>query len=362
MNLNIAILGASGFIGSRLIEILHLNGIANVRPVVRSYSSLCRLSRFSLDWRMVDACDESGLISAFNGCDQVVNLIVADSRTIVENAIISYKAAQAAGVKRMIFMSSASVHGQAPLASTDELSTLHTRHSSPYINSKVCAERALLSLRKTGSVELTILRPGIVYGPRSRWMTEIADQLLSGTAYLINDGIGVCNSIYVDNLIHAIILSLTAPTADRNVFLLGDLERITWFYFYQQIAISLGLDMTSITRLTPPHFAHGYGDMLKNFYAGNTVQKILPLIPSPFKAALKGAINALTPVPKLSPWLLPAKPTTQVTEEYSALHQCSVQLPWLKAASLLDYQPQISFTEGMKRSIAWLRFAGYPVR
>lgn len=67
-------------------------------------------------------------------------------------------------------------------------------------------------------------------------------------------------------------------------------------------------------------------------------------------------------IPQPSPWALPGKPAPQVTEEFAALHQCSVQLPWKKAESILGYQTIVSFAEGMKRSVGWLAFAVYPVQ
>src|SRR5258705_363109 len=75
------------------------------------------------------------------------------------------------------------------------------------------AERTLLALRADSSVELVMLRPGIVYGPRSRWTAGWADDLLAGRAYLIGDGAGICNAIYVDTLVHAIRLATEAPAA-----------------------------------------------------------------------------------------------------------------------------------------------------
>jgi len=44
------------------------------------------------------------------------------------------------------------------------------------------------------------------------------------------------------------------------------------------------------------------------------------------------------------------------------LQQCRWQLDWSKAATAIGYEPIVSAAEGMRRSIAWLRFAGYPVR
>jgi len=57
---------------------------------------------------------------------------------------------------------------QAPEPGTDERSPLRTDHSALVNNAKVRAERTLMKLRANGKTELVMLRPGIVYGPRSR--------------------------------------------------------------------------------------------------------------------------------------------------------------------------------------------------
>src|SRR5439155_19875927 len=95
----------------------------------------------------------------------------------------------------------------------------------------VRAERRLLELRRSGKVEVVILRPGIVFGPRSQWTGRFADELLARTAYLVEGGHGICNSAYVDNVVHAIQLAIDAPNADCRAYLIADAERITWPQF-----------------------------------------------------------------------------------------------------------------------------------
>src|SRR5438093_899750 len=107
MSLKLAILGANGFIGSRAVELFHLSGLAEVRPIVRSFNSLARLSRFDLDCRIADACDEAALRAAFEGCDAVLHSVAGDAATILGSLTPVYRAAQQAGVKRFIYLSSA---------------------------------------------------------------------------------------------------------------------------------------------------------------------------------------------------------------------------------------------------------------
>jgi hypothetical protein len=76
-------MGASGFVGSRLIEIFHLEQVAKVVPIIRSSNSLAGLARFSLDWRVADALDEKALVRAFRGCDVVVHSVHGPNDLIV---------------------------------------------------------------------------------------------------------------------------------------------------------------------------------------------------------------------------------------------------------------------------------------
>ena len=357
----VAIVGANGFIGSRLVEVFHLGNIAEVRPIVRTFGGLARLARFGLDWRLADARDPVALAAAIEGCDVVVNLVVGDAPCILESATATYAAAQATGVRRMIYLSSASVHGQAPAPGTDETSPLHTNHSHDYNNAKVRAERALLELRGRSRVELVMLRPGIVFGPRSRWVTDVANQLLAGTACLVNAGAGICNSIYVDNLIETIRLSMTGPYADGEAFLVGDRERVTWFDFYRPIVEALNCSLERLVHIEPPQFGRSWKDALEGVRASKPVQAVLPAVPAKLKAAVKAALTVASAPPAASPWALSGAASPSISEEMCLLQSCSVQLPWGKAEQRIGYRPIATFAEGMQRSIGWLGFAGYPV-
>ncbi|MBO0696703.1 MAG: NAD-dependent epimerase/dehydratase family protein, partial [Verrucomicrobia bacterium] len=207
----VAIIGAAGFVGTRLIEVFYLGGLAQVRPIVRQFASLARLSRFQLDCRMADARDEAALTKAFEGCDAVVNAAIGDARTIGGIIEPVWKACVAARVRRLVYLSSGSVHGQAPAQGTDETTPLSDQQWHWYNNAKVRAEWKLAELRKTGGVESVVLRPTIVFGPRSRWIWDAAKEIESGRACLLEGGKGICNTIYVDNLVNAIQLAIEKP-------------------------------------------------------------------------------------------------------------------------------------------------------
>ena len=239
------------------------------------------------------------LAAALAGCEVVVHAIAGDHRTILATAEAAYRAAQDAGLKRMVYLSSASVHGQAPAPGTDEHTPLDRRQPVPYNRSKIEAEALLKHLRSSGSVELVILRPGIVYGPRSCWTGGLADEVLAGEAYLVDGGTGVCNALYVDNLIQAIDLALTAPEIDGEAFLLGEEETVTWRDLYRPIVEALGVEIDLI-----PSVAYGPERGWKT-----QARRAQQCLPEPARMAIRAAHHAVHSrgSPAVSPWQRPVK-------------------------------------------------------
>ena len=360
--MKIALVGASGFVGTRLLEQWRLGGAFEVVPVVRSYSSLAVMARFELPWAVCDMMDPAALAKAFQGCDAVVHAAIGDAGQIVAMAEAIYRAAEAAHVRRLVVLSSASVHGQAPPEGTDETSPLHERHAMVYNTAKVRAEALLRRLSATGSVKIVLLRPSVVYGPRSRWIADAARQLLDGSACLIGDGGAICNGIYVDNLGHAIERALVVPQASGEAFLVGDAERVTWRDFYQTLADALGVSMEAVRSIEPPVFHRPLKERVGALTALPFTQKVLPLFPGKLKRLTKLLLANWQEPSAGNVWTLPSEiPPCAVTEEMTLLQQCRWQLPLQKARAVLGYEPPVPFAEGMRRSIAWLDFTGFPI-
>ncbi|KFC67370.1 Hopanoid-associated sugar epimerase [Devosia sp. LC5] len=350
----IAILGAGGFIGNRAVEMLTLGGQYEVRPVVRSAQSLALASRFALDGRIADGRDEGALRAAFAGCTAVIHAMAGDPQTIVAAIEPVYRAAGAAGVKRLIYLSSASVHGQSPAPGTTEQSPLSDRQPIEYNNAKVRAERLLMSLRQQGNVEITILRPGIVYGPRSYWIGGFADELLAGDAYLVDGGAGICNGIYVDNLIHAMTLALISGSADGEAYLLGDAETYSWAELLRPVADALGF---SLDELPQPGMERPPG-LIARLQTMHQLRRAARALPRPLKAALRAGFREMAGG-SAKPGSGPKRAVASL--ERSLLHRCACKLPHGKAAIELGYAPIVSFPEAQRRTLGWLEFAGYPV-
>ena len=360
--MKVAIVGASGFVGTRLVEHFVLGRFAEVVPVVRSFSSLAVLSRFDLPWKVCDVMNPESLATAFAGCDAVVHAALGDPGQIVKMAGSVYAAAEKAGVRRLVVLSSAAVHGLNPPAGTDERTPIHDRQSMDYNNAKVRAEQVLRKSRGQGRVELVLLRPSIVYGPRSRLFPSVVEKLIAGSAFFINDGQGICNGIYVDNLIEAIRLALVRDGVDGEAFLIGDSETVTWREIYTRLVDALGIDLDTVHRATPPIFRKSLKERVEGIVATPFAQSLLPAFPGQAKRLTKVVLGAIKPPPQPNAWTLPVPPAAEIDEEMAALQQCVWKYPNQKAAKMLGFLPPVSFDEGMRRTLAWLEFAGYPLR
>jgi len=217
-------------------------------------------------------------------------------------------------------------------------------------------------MRAKGNVEIVFLRPGIVYGPRSLWIGSFADELLTGRAFVVNGARGICNSIYVDNLVHAIRLALTADRVDGHAFLVGDQETVTWRDLYSPIVKALGMEFEEIPSVNgSPSDSSGFERIIgmRDSKLGKALLRILP-------ARLRNAAYA-----GLSAWFEHQPDGSGVSRglevrraaglERTLLQTCSWKLSSQKAERMLGYSPQVSFQEGCRRCVEWLRFAGYPV-
>lgn len=349
----IGIVGASGFVGNRAIELLHTGG-TEVRAIGRSATSFDRLTHRDIDCQVANAFDRAQLESAFRGCDVVIHSILGSPGLIRGTIAPTYQAAQNAGVRRILYLSSMIVHRPAPAPGTTESSPFVENQPYPAHPAKIDAERSLLKLRQKGTVEVAIFRPGIVFGPRSRWVSDLADQLAQGTAYLIGTGNGICNTVYIDNLIQAMRLAMTAPKADGEAFFVGDRECVTWFDFYRPFAEAFGIDPDQIPQFAAPEFAQSSKQRpQRSPWESELVQKALALMSNDLKQKLKQTLSRArtTPLPQTDQAEVKQPVLSQMMVE---LQQSQYKLPFTKAEQLLGYEPIVTFEEGCQRSIQWL--------
>jgi nucleoside-diphosphate-sugar epimerase len=357
----VGVLGGSGFIGSRLVEWLILNDLAEVRPIVRSFRGLSRLARFDLDCRLADATDQARLETELQDCEVVFHCVYGGHETALKSVEATYRAAAVAGVRRLVYLSSSVVHGHNPAPGINETSELVINQPFEYNVSKVMAEHLLAELSRDGKVETVVLRPCIVFGPRSElWTAQLASQLLLKTAYLVEGGRGICNTIYVDNLVNAMWLASSASGAAGHSFLLTDGERVTWRDLYLSVAAAVNADPAEIRNVPLEEMR----DLQRRAVRRKRLIKIrqsrvsrLAIGILPEKAKHVARAVAAPPQPRSGGTAVTPGRSPPIDPEIASLQWCESMLPIAKATSVLGYLPQVSFEQASERTAAWLRFA-----
>jgi nucleoside-diphosphate-sugar epimerase len=353
--LKVAVIGANGFVGSRIVEQWHLDNRADIVPVVRRPEAAAAVLRFGLDCRIADALDERALTRALAGCDAVVHVGAGPRAFVTQSPASVARAAARAGAGTVIYLSSMAVHGWNPPPGTDEASPLPRRHPIPYNRWKARGEEALRRACRDTGARMVILRPGIVYGPRSQWIDRFARAVLDGSPYVVAGGLGVCNAIYVDNLVHAVDLAVQREEASGETFLVSDDGAITWRMLYEPVCLALGLPWGAVADLTPRTPRRTPRDRLLEFGTDPAARSVFDRAPRTLR----------NPIRRLAVRLLAVEPSQEAPRrpalEASILQTCAYRFPTNKARRLLGFEPPIAFDEASRRTVAWLGFAGYPV-
>jgi 2-alkyl-3-oxoalkanoate reductase len=363
--MKVAVTGASGFVGNRVVEKFYLGKTNEVVPIVRGSWGLVLPARFDLPWRVCDHFDVNELTNAFKGCEAVVHAALGAPYKDMAKAV--YQAADNAGVGRLIVISSASIYNQNPAPGTTEESPLPRDHLFSYNSEKIAADKAVRRLRARGRTEVVFLMPGIVYGPRSRWIATLAKNVIERTGHVVRGGAGICNAVYVDNVVEAISLSLKAENVDGESFFISDAETVTWKEFYKPIIDAFHSDWADLINVDdPPAVVTPMSERIRERILitaeSKRIQNMKPYIPAAAKKLYKAAVSSRPSKDEpVNPWEPLVEKQPEISLEMSMLQQCEYKLPNKKAERILNYTPPISFAEGMRRSVEWLAFAGYPV-
>jgi len=225
----ILVTGATGFIGARLCEQLSLDHRRPYRALVRNFARAARIARLDPEMVPGNLDDAASLACAVEGCDTVVHLAHADDEAAARQARNMVAACRKAEIKRFVHVSSMAVHGPTPEGSiVSEVTSPIRQWGEGYSDAKAGAEAIMLDANRRNGLPVVVLRPTVVYGPYSFFVTPIVDDARRGYVSLVDGGRGRCNAVYVDDVCAAIIRALDTATGVGQAYLINGDDDLTW--------------------------------------------------------------------------------------------------------------------------------------
>lgn len=217
----VLVTGGTGFIGSQIVAQL-LERVHQVAVMSRNPEQARRSVRQGVEVRSGNVDDPTALRSAMTGMDVVINAVQFPNHPVEnprkgytymkvdgEGTVRQVQAAQAAGVKRFVYLSGAGTRvGQ----------------SYPWFQAKLKAETAV----KGSGIPYTIFQPSWVYGPDDRSLNKfVAFARFLPFIPVIGDGRTRVSPVHVEDLARVVADSVEMERAVGQIYEVGGPEELT---------------------------------------------------------------------------------------------------------------------------------------
>ena len=215
--MKVFVTGATGFTGSRVVPLLLKSGY-DIRCLYRASSDRSFLTDTNIEWVLGNVSDTNSLATAMQGVDALVNITsLGFGRS---DSIIS--AAQNAGIKRAVFISTTAIF---------------TQLNAPSKRVRVAAELAI----ETSGLKYTILRPTMIYGgdrDRNMWRL-IRFMRYSSIVPVFGDGRYLQQPIHVDDVAQAVVSCLSNESTISRSYNIAGKHALTYNEVIDTIARQL---------------------------------------------------------------------------------------------------------------------------
>ena len=321
--MKVLVTGATGFIGSHLVEALVQRG-AQVRCLVRNRRHLGWVKDLPVEFVVGNCQEKNSLIQGVTDVDQVFHLAgvtaaVKEETYFEVNALGTENLVHACienntRLKKFIYLSSQAAAGPCRRGERKRESD-PCEPVSPYGKSKLLGEE--LALSHSHELPLLILRPCSVYGPRDKAFYALFKCLSKRIKPCLSDHDQHISMCYVEDLVRAILLAAETQTESGEILFLADGQDYRMEEVAEILAQAMGI---------------------------SALQLRLP------KQLLFGLAFLAECVSRVS-----GKPSILSRGKVEEM----IQKNWLcditKARALLAFEPRISLARGAKLAVDWYK-------
>jgi nucleoside-diphosphate-sugar epimerase/predicted dehydrogenase len=366
----VLITGATGFIGTHLVETLAASGFEEITALVRSPQNCATIARFPIRLRVADLLDAQQVREAVKGQRHVFHLAYGrdGDRTrdnTVEGTRNVVNAAIAEGCESVVVTSTMYVFGN-PSGAVDE-SAPYRPIGGEYGVTKAEMERwCLARAAESPKTRIAVLNPSCVYGPRGKTYSELPARLASQRAFCwIEEGQGTANYTYVTNLVDAMLEAALRTEAHGQRFIIND-GVTTWRAFLEPVlapwlggirsytkAELLGLGRKSSKGLREVLAAIARASEVRSTIRETAVGGLAVAAVRRYRPSLIPAPAAASPIVKAKTSGAPGGPAPWLADLFGpGTSRFSAE----KAARLLQWTPRVDLAEGQRRTIEYLQY------
>jgi 2-alkyl-3-oxoalkanoate reductase len=245
--------GATGFLGSHVVDALLAEGLP-AKAFVRSASKAENLRDRGVDVVVGDILDAESWKHALHGADAIYHCAAAaETETSAKTAQhinlaalrLLLEAVRRRGSGRIVLPTGLSVLGVRDLdPCTEELT--RQRRGDPEIDGKIEAEELALRYHARHGVDVTILRPSFIYGPRDqRNLPSLVDLIRRRKFVYVGSRRIIVPLLHVQDAVQAMLLAGRCDHASGRIYHVTDGTRTT---LEEVVAFLAG-----VLAVEPPH-------------------------------------------------------------------------------------------------------------